>query len=136
MKFIPTQNANDEKVDMAPMIDMVFLLLIFFMVSSHMNQMERIDIDMPIAAHSKVAKDMNNRRTISIDKDGKIFLGTVEANLETVRKIVADEQKKIKDLKIYLRADRNINHKYVREVMAECAAGGAGEILFAAYETE
>jgi len=136
MKFLPPQDANDEKVDMAPMIDMVFLLLIFFMVSSHLNQMERIEIDMPIAEHSKVPEEMTNRRTISIDKDGKIFLGIIEADLDSVRKIVTDEQKKIKDLKIYLRADRNIDHKYVREVMAECAAGGAAEILFAAYETE
>ena len=44
MKFKLPIFEGDDEVQMAPMIDMVFLLLIFFMVASHLNQLDKVEI--------------------------------------------------------------------------------------------
>jgi biopolymer transport protein ExbD len=56
----------DDSTPMAPMVDMVFLLLIFFMVASHLNQLEKVEIEVPQAAHAAVPEQLNDRRTITI----------------------------------------------------------------------
>ena len=66
MKFrIPIEGGDDD-INMAPMIDMVFLLLIFFMVASHMSKMDRIPIDLPVADKSIVPESAPGRQLITI----------------------------------------------------------------------
>ncbi len=72
MKFrIPTEGGDDE-INMAPMIDMVFLLLIFFMVASHLTALERIPVSLPVADKAKVPEEARDRQLITVlpDADG------------------------------------------------------------------
>lgn len=133
---LPRTTAADEELNMAPMIDMVFLLLIFFMVASHLKQLESVEIEVPIAENAVVPKELSDRRVVSIKADGTIYLGGAPQPLEKVKPIVEKARQQIPDLKIYLRADKRVEHKKVREVMKACADAGASEILFATYESE
>ena len=45
------------------------------------------------------------------------------------------ELAQVPGLKVYLRADKRVRHRRVRDVMQACAEGGAAEIIFAAYES-
>jgi biopolymer transport protein ExbD len=130
---IPEEEADEP--DLAPMVDMVFLLLIFFMVSSHLNQMDKIEVDLPVESHAAVAEEMRDRRTITIQSDGTIFLGTTRSSLAEVGPVVKKELAVVKNLKIYIRADRGVQYKEVEDVMKACSQAGASEILFAAYES-
>lgn len=137
MKFkLPPINPADEEFNIAPMIDIVFQLLLFFMVASHLNQMEKVQIGVPVAAHAVVPREFQDRRIITIRADGQIYLGSYPHSLAEVEPLVEKERARIPDLKIYLRADKNVPHKFVREVMEACAAAGAAEIIFATYEKE
>ena len=63
---------------MTPMIDMVFLLLVFFMTVSTLAQADRAKkLDLPPSAQSDVpeAEDLADRGTLSLDADGTIYLG-------------------------------------------------------------
>jgi biopolymer transport protein ExbD len=130
---MPTEEA--EEPDMAPMVDMVFLLLIFFMVASHLNQLDKVEVDLPVADNAAVPDEMRDRRTITITDDGQIYLGTIKAELDQVGPTVKKEIAKIKDLKIFIRAARGVKYKEVEQVMKACSQAGASEILFAAYES-
>lgn len=121
---------------MAPMIDMVFLLLIFFMVSSHLKQLETTPIAVPVAQHAKAAGELWDRRVITISDDERIHIGGRQVALDSVRTTVEKARQEIPDLKIYLRADKTLRHQRVRQVMQACAAAGCAEIIFATYETE
>ena len=135
MKFVlPSGEGEEGEIPMAPMIDMVFLLLIFFMVASHFHQLERVDINVPVADQAKVPEELDGRRTITVKEDGVIYLGTTPVPLDEVGPAIKKEIERVPALKIYLRADRGTPHKDVREVMKRCAENGAVEILFAAYE--
>jgi len=125
---------EEAQIDLGPMIDMVFLLLIFFMVSSHMNQLEKVEVDIPVAEHAKVAKDMKDRYVITVNKEGDIFFGSKSGKMEDIQPMVKKYVASTPALKIFLRGDKDAEHQYVRDVMKECAAAGASEILFSTYE--
>lgn len=137
MKFkAPPINPIDEEFNIAPMIDIVFQLLLFFMVASHLNQMEKVPIAVPPASRSVVAKEFEDRRVITIRQDGTIYLGSYVHPLADVKPLIEKERQTVPGLKIFLRADRNAPHKHVRQVMKACAEAGAAEIIFATYEKE
>ena len=141
MKFkIPVEGGEDE-VNMAPMIDMVFLLLIFFMVASHMSKMDRTPVELPVADKSNVPESAKGRQLITIrsmdttgeDVDILMNLNKVEVEQITpyIRKILTEDA----DAEVYLRADRYARHKHVKEVMAACAEGGVANVIFATFES-
>lgn len=70
---------DDEQVEvqMAPLIDCVFLLLIFFLVATTLKKIDKeLPLDLPVAAAS-VSKQVIDKMTIvSIDKDGNFYLGS------------------------------------------------------------
>ena len=134
MNFSIPGLADQEEFPMTPMIDMVFLLLIFFMVASHLNELDKVEIDVPLAASAAVPKDLLDRRSITITHDETIYLGNKESELEHVKPLVKKQREQGQDLKISLRADKRVKHRRVREVMKACADGGASEIIFATYE--
>ena len=129
-------NPRDDTVDMAPMIDLVFLLLIFFMVTSNIKQMEKIAIEVPIASNATMEKKPIHRQNVTVDKDGKVWLGTQLYELEEMTEQIKKLKLKLPDLKIFLRADAKVRHEHVRDVMKGCASVGASEIIFATFETD
>ena len=141
MKFkIPVEGGDDD-VNMAPMIDMVFLLLIFFMVASHMSKLDRAPVELPVANKSTVPESARGRQLITIrsqDATGEkvdILMNlkpvSVEEIMPIVQKLLADDE----DAEVYLRADRYAKHKHVKEVMAACAEGGVVNVIFATFES-
>lgn len=134
-------NSRDEEVDMAPMIDMVFLLLVFFMVSSHLQSEEFIPLDIPKASAAKIPEDRSDRIVVSVDDKGAFYLGASaveESVLEEVLKkrnddfIAANggEQR----MKLFLRGHQNTEHGDIKKVMRMAADAGIVDIIFATHE--
>ncbi len=140
MKFrIPVE--GDDDINMAPMIDMVFLLLIFFMVASHMSKMDRTPVELPVAEKSTVPESAPGRQLITIrsqDTTGEevdILMNLKAIKVEEIKSIVEKIMAENKDAEICLRADRYAKHKHVKEVMAACAEGGVANVIFATFES-
>ena len=141
MKFRVPVEGGDDEVNMAPMIDMVFLLLIFFMVASHMAKIDRTPVELPVADKSVVPENARGRQLITIrsaDTTGEevdIIVNLKPVEIEQVapfvRKLLAENP----DAEVYLRADRYARHKHVKEVMAACAEGGIADVIFATFES-
>jgi biopolymer transport protein ExbD len=129
--------SEDVGFQMAPMIDCVFQLMIFFMCASHLHlTLDNPPIEVPVAANSSIPEEMTDRRYLTVQEDGTILLGGTKVTLDIVRQEIGKAHNQIPDLKIFLRGDARVKHKQVREVMAACAEAGASEIIFAAYQSE
>ena len=141
MRFkIPTEGGDDE-INMAPMIDMVFLLLIFFMVASHLSSAERVPVQLPVADKAQVPEDTRDRQVVTLlatDESGgqvEIFMNLQKMDM---RGFAAELQKKGTEKKpqpVYLRVDRRLRQKYVRQVMAICAEAGIADVIFGVVES-
>ncbi len=126
---------------MAPMIDMVFLLLIFFMVASHMSKLDRTPVELPVADESIVPEGALGRQLITIrsqDMTGEevdILMNLRAIQVEEITPIIRNLLAENENAEVALRADRYARHKHVKEVMAACAEGGIANVIFATFES-
>ncbi|MEW5842494.1 MAG: biopolymer transporter ExbD [Bacteroidota bacterium] len=62
------------RIDMTPLVDVAFLLLTFFMLTTQFKPPEEVEIALPLS-HSEIKLPESNTMTISVGKDGKLYLG-------------------------------------------------------------
>lgn len=119
----PASGIAGEDLDITPMIDVTFLLLIFFMVTSTMQATQ--DSDVPVARHG-VGVDTRLSTTVLVHNDGnglngtsviefKESGGTIEVTLEELTTRVRERvQNGVMD--VIIKADRGVPHGFVQEV--------------------
>ena len=120
---------------LAPMIDMTFLLLIFFMVTTKISKDQvKVDIKLPTAANASIPNDLSNRDIISIDGTGQYYIGQVPASKKELTAHLKERFKVTPPLRIYVRADKNTPGKQVKELMRIAAEAGAVNVIFGTYQ--
>jgi biopolymer transport protein ExbD len=135
MRF-PVEDKEETKLQMAPMIDMVFLLIIFFMTASHMSSTQSLRMDMPNASKGTVPKERPDRWVVNILRDGSTFSGNQQISVDDLQKMVAERVKADPNVKVYLRADKLTPHKQVKKIMNAMASAGVGDFIFGVYSLE
>jgi len=136
---IPLGAEEEAEFEMAPMIDMVFLLLIFFMIASRLSTVQNIPLAIPEADKAVVPKERAERFVVNIKSDGTIFAGNLEIGKEDVdvkklQDIIKDQKAAWPNLRLYLRADKDTEHRYVKKVMAAMAEIGVNDFIFGAFK--
>ena len=132
---IPPIPEDPTNFNMAPMIDMVFQLLIFFMVESHFSSVQNIELEIPTAVHAVVPKERPDRVVVNISRDGSLFCGDrAVTTLEDLKSVVKTYKDIMPDMKVYLRADRETAHAQVRKVMGAMAELGIDDFIFGAFK--
>jgi biopolymer transport protein ExbD len=134
MKLAPKHNDDDLEVDMSPMIDMVFLLLIFFIVASQVID-EKPKVEIPFAAHAKVPEDTTGRLMITVTADEKYFIANMEMeSIELLTERLALEIEADPNLRILIRADGDTKYRINEKVITACAEVGANDLIYSAFE--
>ena len=117
-----------------PMIDMTFLLLIFFMVTSKLSKEQvKMDISLPTASAAKIPDDLSNRDVINVDREGTFYIANVVATREQLRRHLQDRFKVAPPLKVYYRADKDTPYEVTERFMKLAAEAGAHQVLFGTY---
>lgn len=136
MKLENKEAGEDIEMDMSPMIDMVFLLLIFFIVASQIID-EKPKVLVPeAAAATKPSDDAENRLMISVSKDEppEYFFRLQNVDLTELSLKIQEEFEANPEIRILIRADAETNYKVIEKIMIACAQVGAVDIIFAATE--
>lgn len=124
-----------EDFQMAPMIDMVFLLLVFFMCVSSLAQADKsLPLDLPESEESEVPDDLSNRGVVSVQRNGDVFVGVARVSLEDLGTRLRAELKRHPDLKIQVRADGQAPFSVIKPVLKVCGEAGAAEIIYATHQ--
>ena len=124
---------DDVEIDMAPMIDMVFLLLIFFMVASVVVT-EKIDIKLPESKSAKVPEDITGRLVLAVDANDQIYIGMSPVTIEELKERISEELDLDPNLRIMIRADERVPYKTSKEIMIACGSVGATDLIYASFE--
>ena len=106
---------NNNKIDILPMIDIIFSILAFLIVSSiYLTRVDTVAVELPKASNSiKQSKKFVN---ISIDKSGNLFINKKSVQLQDLKVNVVSLANESKNL-VVLNADKNISHGYVISVL-------------------
>lgn len=133
MKLIQKNNEDDIELDMSPMIDMVFLLLIFFIVASQIID-EKPQVEIPDAVYAKVPDDTTGRLMITVRADERYFIGQVEVSFDEMKEKLALEIKRDPNMRVLIRSDAQTKYKVNEKVMTACAEIGANDLIYSAFE--
>jgi biopolymer transport protein ExbD len=120
---------------LAPMIDMTFLLLIFFMVTTKISKDQvKVDIKLPTAANATIPNDLSNRDIISIDGNGQYYIGQTPTTKKALTAHLKERFKVTPPLRIYVRADEGTPGKQIKEFMRIASEAGAINVIFGTYQ--
>jgi biopolymer transport protein ExbD len=129
------QDETDPSFELTPMIDVVFLLIAFFMVLTNFITRELIDLEVPIAEKATVPDEQRDRQFISIQADGALYFGALPIAYDDLSNYLIRALAANPNMKLYLRADADAAHRYINDVMAACAAAGIFDLIFATNQS-
>jgi biopolymer transport protein ExbD len=114
---LPDEPETQAQINIVPMIDVIFSILAFFIISSlFLSKSEGLPVNLPQASTATVQTEMV-RLTISIDSGGLLMLDERAIALEDLEQAVRDRMKAEPVSVVVLKADRTVEHGQVVEVM-------------------
>ena len=137
MKLLKNVKKENIGFQLAPMIDIMFLLLIFFMMTYEYHQMEfALDITVPNAKTAKARKRLPGEIIINISKDGKISVNQKILTYKQLQKLMFEIARLYEGQPVIIRGDSYSYHKDIIRVLDICAKAGVWNISFAAIKGE
>ena len=120
---------EEPTVDLTSLIDVVFLLLIFFMVSTTFERESVLKVDLPEASSVEQREEIPDSLELVIDSEGRMYLNDqrlIDSEEHTIRAAIEQMAGEERNLPLVLRADRQTPHHFV--VTAMDVAGQLGFI--------
>jgi len=125
MELIRTRKSR-LSMDLAPLIDVVFQLLVFFMLTSTFAQ-PAMKLILPKATVTDLAQ--KETIVISIDKQGEIFLNNRPTTFDSLKSDLQEVIKKYDDPSVHVKGDRDMPYKFFVQVMDVAKQAGATHVL-------
>lgn len=128
---MPLKTHLDETptLNLTPMIDIVFLLIIFFMVGTKFTEDEKqIGLDVPEVNDIGALTSAPEKKMVNLFKDGRITLDRQEVDLEQLHTQLTQAKAEYQDLGVLVRGDADIPFQNVATVLNTCRQAGIAEM--------
>lgn len=125
MKFLPKRH-EPEDLNISPLIDMVFILLIFFAVSTTFVKDMQLDLERPNAQSSVTASSKSIR--VYIDRDGTTYLDQQPVKTWMLQSLVRDSLAVSSSQNVLVISDRLVPTEKLVDVVDQCKLAGADEV--------
>jgi len=129
-------SSGSVEFNMTPMIDVVFLLIIFFLVSSHLAQQEaHLELPLPVAKSGGDDEDPDAPRiTVNVLEDGEYRLGGRRVDENTLlQRLQLRQAEEDEPVLVKIRTSRRAAYRHLTPVLAACAKSGIDRVTFATY---
>ncbi len=123
-------------LDITPLIDVVFLLLIFFMVSTTFEHNSEINITLP-SSSKEMTEAKPDAVNVGLDAQGSVYINDkalVNAQIETIKTALSDALVGLNEPPVIISADAKASHQSVVRVMDAARQLGLVKITFATQE--
>ena len=128
---MPLKTHVDEQpgLNLTPMIDVVFLLIIFFMVGTQYSELERsLGLEVPQVSDSGALTAAPENRVVNVYQDGHITLDGEEVSLERLTSRLAGARSEYPEIGVVVRGDGAGRFQRVAEVLNACKQAGISEL--------
>ena len=124
------------EIDMAPMIDMVFQLLIFFICAATLSQVDFTPaVALQVAAKAQVPEELRDRGTVNILPDGRFMISGEYVSEQRMLDLMKRQRDANPAIKLYLRANHAVPFAKVKKVLRACAEAGINDIIFGTFQS-
>ena len=130
--------AENTLVDLTPLIDVVFLLLIFFIVTATFQQDERdLTVNAPQAKNGQRIPVQPDKIIVNVAASGEITHAGKRIDIDDLRRLIRRRKTKVgKKLKVFIRGDRNTALKHPVAVVDLCAELRVAASLMTVHKTD
>ena len=122
--------SDETELDMTPMLDIVFIMLIFFIVTTSFVKESGIEVNTPAATTSQAQENANI--FIAINADGDVWIDKREVDIRTVKAIVSRLHASMPEAAVVIQADRKSSTEQLIQVMDQLRQAGIDDIAIAA----
>ena len=136
--MLRTKRDNELDINITPLIDVVFLLLIFFMISTTFQRESEITIELPESA-GDIAETEKKVIEISIDNQGRYFVNQrriKDSDIKTLKKAITITRGDAKEPKLIISADKMTPHQSVVRAMDAARQLGLVHLTFATKQAK
>jgi biopolymer transport protein ExbD len=128
MLLRPQESNSIVAIDLTPIIDMVFLLLIFFLVATTFQQTEReMKIALPVASSAGPISAALRELVINVDDGGRIYVSGRQVEAQELRTMISEALAANPKQKVTVRGDRNTPYSAIVVVLDICKGSGIQE---------
>jgi biopolymer transport protein ExbD len=128
---MPLKTHIDEPptLNLTAMIDILFLLIIFFMVSTQFTEFERsLGLEVPHVAEGAALTAVPESRVVNVYRDGRVTLDAENVSLDELVERLARARTQYSGLRVVVRGDGAGRFQRVAEVLNACKAAGIGQL--------
>jgi len=129
---LPTIKAKGPEINMSPLVDVVFLLLIFFMVTTVFPEKDGIIIEKPESEHAVSLTDKNI--IIKIDLNGKAYYQEKLVSINDLKRLLKVQLQINSDLPVIIQADKQTKTDALIQVIDAAKTSGAKQLGLATDE--
>ena len=116
--YFKEKNETGDSINILPMIDIIFAILSFFIISSlYLTKIDSIEVNLPKA--STAVREKNKPQIITVNDKNKIFFQSREINLNNISSIIRTHIETIQDPIVILRADTSVNYGLIVNLLDE-----------------
>jgi len=127
------QRTEDASVNLTPMIDVVFLLVIFFMVGSHFGEAQgRIDVNVPGVGDLRAMTRQPDERMVEVSGDGRVTLDNRPVSLDELSQQLRAMHQQYPDVRVAIRGEADASFQRVAEVLQVIRGTGIQQMGIAA----
>ena len=126
---------DDPVINLVPMIDVVFTLLVFFMLATTFAERERmLDVELPFAASANAPSETPRELVINVSRDGHVWIDGKELAGEELSQALADAARREPGLLVTVRGDRRGIYDEIVHVLDECTRAGLANLTLSTLE--
>jgi biopolymer transport protein ExbD len=127
---ISRKHFKKARIEIIPMIDTIFFLLVFFMISTlSMARYSGLPVNLPKAATGR--QPASESAAVTITPDGKVFIDKQEVPRENIRRVLQQRLSASPELLILINADERVEHGLVVEIMDDARQAGVAKMAIA-----
>ena len=116
--YFKDNNETEDSINILPMIDIIFAILSFFIISSlYLTKIDAIKVNLPKS--STAFREQNKPQIITVDNNKRIYFESREITLKNISSVIRTNIEKIEDPIVILRADTSVNHGLIVKILDE-----------------
>lgn len=123
--------------NLTSMIDVIFLLLVFFVMSSKLLQEETaMEMDLPRETSGEIVQNDDGLKfVINVENENGVYVGTKRLSMyELKERLIKEKEKAPAPLQVRIRANRDVPYAAIEPILVLCAKTGCGDVSFAVVE--
>ena len=116
--YFKEKNETGYSINILPMIDIIFAILSFFIISSlYLTRIDSIKVNLPKS--STAVREKNKPQIITVDSNGRIYFNSNEISLNNIYSLIRTNIENLEEPIVILRADTSVKHGVIVNLLDE-----------------